>query len=117
MSAAAFSTVRTPFNSSWVKQPLSESIWLARLLASNSTGSVMREKTITAANVTMPAYMSGFQEKMMPSIKMGQARLEPILTTGTMKERSDKKVYPCSFCNAWPASCAATPTADTLSDP
>ena len=61
---------------------------MARLLALNSTGRVIKENSTTSENSRMPICTSGCQEKIRPMINSGMARLEPMLMTGTAALRS-----------------------------
>lgn len=54
---------------------------------------------------------------MRPMRKSGIASCEPMLVIGMMALRSLMGKYPCACCTAWPASCAATPTAAAVALP
>ena len=84
---------------------------MARLLALNSTGSVMSVKSTVSRKNTMPSVMSGCQLNIRPIRNSGQDRFEPILTVGTTAVLSTSGLYASRCWSAWPVSCAATPSA------
>ncbi len=85
---AALSTALTPPASSGDTMPPWLNSALARRLASNSTGSVIRAKTTAPANRITPIQASVVKRSKKPiRISIG-ARLLPNWTTGTMALRN-----------------------------
>ena len=111
MSAAAFSTARAPPISSCASSPCCSSATSARLDASNSTGSVTSWNSTTALNRTRPIVVSPVAPRIRPR-KTGKIQIDwPNVATGTSVWRIFIGKYPRASWIAWPASCAATPSA------
>ena len=86
-------------------------------------------KTVSKASPPPPAVISRNSEKSktpiyarvippvksIPKIISGIDRYEPIFVTGIIAARKRMGKYPLAYCTACPASCAATPIAETLS--
>jgi hypothetical protein len=92
----------------------------ARRLASNSTGNVIKVKTVVAANKRMPT-MANVCPEAVATPPMTAARMStnieippPRLATGTHADRNLRGAYPLACWIACPTSCAATPNAAIL---
>jgi len=106
--------LETPADSSGVETiPLLASTCFARLDALNSVGSVTSWKSTTAPKSAMPAQIIPVDPMSRPRKKrIAHARL-PSCVTGTRCDRIFSGPYARASWIAWPASWAATATADT----
>jgi hypothetical protein len=82
--AAALNTERAAPTSSVIKTPESESRRSARLLASNSTGSVTKWNMSTPKKKRIPTSMRSGDLKSNPMKNRGKASPDPKLAIGTM---------------------------------
>ena len=116
--AAAESTCFAPFTS--VVSSVQDAVRFAsaRFDASNSTGSVTNENKTEIPKNTQPpitkyepmlVYDSA--ERITPMMISGNSMPDIKFETCARALRTFKNLYPCACWIAWPASCAATPSA------